>query len=249
MAFTNCRKCEAEVSIQAKICPQCRISDPARPHSSKTNYLIVAFVIIIAMALLGRTDKMDNVRAKNVSPLENTSEENLSGPSAAASVENYDSPSEPFIKLTKLLDKCGPVAAGHDLCDTAIYQPVWRSFETTSGLNIKVDIRDIDPAVRGGALAWIYTDIPGEEFDDLRLLQYYFTCNGKYTVVRTPQIFEYAPPNSAMGVVAEGVCAIADSKRRAMERPLPDHGLETGISQPSNNASDAFTVFDPDRNP
>lgn len=127
--------------------------------------------------------------------------------------------------LTKLLERCGPVAASHDLCGSPIYQAVWRSYKAGAGVTIKVYYQDIKPTPKNGALAWLYTDIPGEDFDENRLQQINFTCKGQYAEM-PDQIFQYIYPNSVMATIALDVCPIASAKLRAIRQEEYKSSLE-----------------------
>ncbi|MGL3823692.1 hypothetical protein [Sphingopyxis sp. R3-92] len=135
--------------------------------------------------------------------------------------------------LTKLIDRCDPIAVSHGGCGN-LDKPVWKRFESDTGEITKLDTASIEPAVPVGVIASIYTFSPGSNLDLNRLRRIHFTCRGQYEDLNSIGYLRDAPPRSVLGVVAATACAIGEPKRQALiqERRRLDSTASARASQP-----------------
>jgi hypothetical protein len=116
--------------------------------------------------------------------------------------------------LTKLVERCGPVAISHGGCGDLI-KPVWQRFESKTGEVTKVNMASIAPITKSGVSVMIYTYLPGSEFNMASLRTLYFTCKGKFADSESPSYLQAAPPNSVVGTIARNVCPIGNKKKES----------------------------------
>lgn len=209
MALVMCRECATEVSSRAKKCPHCGVSEPARSTMENAAY-IAAFIILVA----GLSTALCSSQSNKTGTDNRSDAERLgrSGDNSKA-VDDRMGYKTKAAALTKLVERCGSIAASHNACDDDIYKPVWRRFESSVGEVVKVDVKSIAPMNGGGAIAWTYQYVPGTYFDPSHLIRYFFTCRGQYSVLEANAQMMDAPPRSVIGEIAAYVCSTAEANR------------------------------------
>lgn len=209
MALVMCRECASEVSSRAKKCPHCGVSEPARSTVENAAYIAVFIIFVAGLSIAMFSSQSYETGANKRSDAERLGRHG-DNPKAVDDRMGYKTQAA---TLTKLVERCGSIAASHNACDDDIYKPVWRRFESSVGEVVKVDVKSIAPMNGGGAIAWTYQYVPGTYFDPSHLIRYFFTCRGQYSVLAANSQLMDAPPHSVIGEIAAYVCSTAEANR------------------------------------